>query len=184
MRLALIPLFAALVLAAGCGGGDDGDGDGDDQSSPEAWSDDFCSAAADWRTSLDDVISSISPSDLSADGVRDAIDEGLEATESFVDEIRGLGAPETEAGQEVEAIVDSTADSVQATVDDLRATFDEDDSLQDLITKIPQAAAQIEQLQSELSSSLDELQNLDTGELRSELESNDDCAAAQSGSGP
>jgi hypothetical protein len=181
MRLALIPLLAALVLAAGCGG--DGDDNGDDQSSPEAWSDDFCSAAADWRTSLDDVISGISPSDLSAEGVRDAIDEGLEATESFLDEIRGLGAPETEAGQEVEAIVDSTAESVQTTVDDLRATFDEDDSLQDLITKIPQAAAQIEQLESELSSSLDEIRNLDTGELKSELDSNEECAAAQSGSG-
>ena len=178
MRLALLPLLAVLVLAAGCGGGGD-----DDEPPAQAWADDFCSAAGDWRTSLEEVVSGISPSDLSAEGIQDAIDEGLDATESFLDEIRGLGAPETEASQEVEAIVDSTAESIQATVDDLRATFEGDDSLQDLIAKVPQAAAEIQQLESELSSSLDELQSLDSGELREELQSNEDCAAAQSGSG-
>ena len=178
MRLALLPLLAVLVLAAGCGGSG-----GDDESSAQAWANDFCSAAGDWRTSLEEAGSGISPSDLSAEGIQDAIDEGLDATDSFLEEIRGLGAPETEAGQEVEAIVDSTADSIQGTVDDLRATFDGDDSLQDLIPKVPQAATEIQQLQSELSSSLDELEGLDTGELREELQSNEDCAAAQSGSG-
>ncbi|HXV34495.1 MAG TPA: hypothetical protein VD769_10845 [Gaiellaceae bacterium] len=175
----LLLLTVALVLAAGCGGDDDGG----DESSAQAWAGDFCSAAADWRASLEEVVSGISPSDLSAEGIQDAIDEGLDATEAFLDDIRGLGAPETEASQEVEAIVDSTAESVQATVDDLRATFDDGDSLPDLIAKVPQAAAQIDQLESELSGSLDELESLDTGELQSELEANEDCAAARSGPG-
>ena len=57
---------SALVLAAGCGGDDD------DQSSSQAWADDFCSAAADWRSSLDDIISGFgSPSDLSEDAIRE-----------------------------------------------------------------------------------------------------------------
>jgi ABC-type transporter Mla subunit MlaD len=175
--LPLLPLLAALILAAGCGG------DGGDESSAQAWADDFCSAAGDWRTSLEDVVSGISPSDLSADGVRDAIDEGLEATEEFVDEIRGLDAPETEAGQQVAEAVDGMADSVEATADELGTIFGEDDSLQDLITKVPQAAAQIAQLEDELQSSFEELEGLDTGELRDELSSNEDCAAARSGSG-
>jgi hypothetical protein len=178
MRLALIPILAALVLAAGCGGG----GDDESESPAQAWSDDFCSAAADWRASLDDVISGLSPSDLSEDGIRGAVDEGLDATESFLADVRGLGAPDTEAGQEVEAIVDDMAASVQSTVDDLRASVDEAESLPDLLGTVTEAGAQIGGLENELQSSLDELESVDTGELREELEANGDCDAARSGS--
>ena len=38
-------------------------------------------------------------------------------------------------------------------------------------------------MSAELQTSLDELENVETGEFKSELESNEDCAAAQSGSG-
>ena len=48
---------------------------------------------------------------------------------------------------------------------------------------MPQATAQLDSLQQELQSSLDELESVDAGELKSELESNEDCAAAKSGSG-
>jgi hypothetical protein len=172
-------LALALVLAAGCGGDDD-----DDQTSSQAWADDFCSAAADWRSSLDDIISGFgSPSDLNEDAIRDAVDEGLDTTEQFLEDVKGLGTPDTEAGQEVKGIVDDMSASVQTTVDDLRDTLGDSSSLQDLLVAAPQAAAQLGDLEQELQTSLDELENVDTGEFKSELESNEDCAAAQSGSG-
>jgi hypothetical protein len=172
-------LALALVLAAGCGGDDD-----DDQTSSQAWADDFCSAAADWRSSLDDIISGFgSPSDLNEDAIRDAVDEGLDTTEQFLEDVKGLGTPDTKAGQEVKGIVDDMSTSVQATVDDLRDTLGDSSSLQDLLVAAPQAAAQLGDLEQELQTSLDELENVDTGEFKSELESNEDCAAAQSGSG-
>ncbi len=174
-RTILICIVAALVLVAGCGG--------EDESSSEAWVSDFCSAAADWRTSLEDIVGQFqSPSDLDVDSVQAAVDDGLDATESFVNEVDELGAPETEAGQEAAGIVDSMTSSIQATADDLRSTIEGADSLQDLIAQAGPATAQIGELEQELQSSLDELENLDTGELGSELESNEDCAAAKSGS--
>ena len=93
--------------------------------------------------------------------------------------MQGLGTPDTEAGQEVTAIVDDMSASVQTTVDDLRDTLGDSSSLQDLLAAVPQATAQLGGLQAELQSSLTELENVDTGELKSELESNEDCAAAQ-----
>ena len=41
------------------------------------------------------------------------------------------------------------------------------------------AASQIGQLEQELQSSLDQLEQIETGGLGSELESNEDCAAAR-----
>ncbi len=112
MRLALLPLvLAVLLVAAACGGDDDEAATQDEQSSTEAWADGFCSAATDWRTSLEDAVSGIdSPSDLSADGIRAAVDEGLDATETFLADVRELEPPDTEAGQEIEEVVDSMSD--------------------------------------------------------------------------
>jgi hypothetical protein len=177
MRLAVLPLLVvAIILAAGCGGDDD------DQSSSQAWADDFCSSAADWRTTLEGIVSDFdSPSDLNADAIEEAVDEGLDATESFVEDVRALGAPDTEAGEEVRGIVDDMASSVESTADDLGETLGDSSSLQDLLAAAPQVVAAVEGLQQELRSSLDQLEALDTGELREELDSNEDCAAAKSG---
>lgn len=98
-----------------------------------------------------------------------------------MDEVESLGPPETESSQEAASILDSMTSSIQATADDLRSTFEGADSLQDLVGQAGQAASQIGQLEQELQNGLDELENLDTGELRDEIESNEDCAAAQSG---
>lgn len=169
--LAAIVLLA-LLLAAGCGG--------DEESSSEAWTNDFCSSAADWRTSLEDIVGQFqNPSELDADSIQGAIDDGLAATETFVDDVQELGAPETEAGQEVAGIVDSMTSSVETTAESLRTTFEDADSIGDVVTAAGDAAAQIGQLEQELESSLDELEQIETGELGSELESNEDCAAAR-----
>ena len=171
-RALVIVVIGLLALAAGCGG--------EDESSSEAWADDFCSAAADWRSSLEGIVGEFqSPSDLSAESIQGAVDDGVEATESFVDDVQALGEPETEAGQEVEGIVDSMASSIQTTADGLRTTFEDADSLGDVVTAAGEAASQIGQLEQELESSLDELEQIETGELGSELESNEDCAAAR-----
>jgi ABC-type transporter Mla subunit MlaD len=170
-------LVLVAVLAAGCGG--------DDESASEEWVSGLCSAAADWRSSLEDTVSQFqNPSDLTAESLRSAVEDGLDSTETFLDEVRSLGAPETEAGQEASQIVDSMATDVQSTADDLRETFESSgDSLTDLIGKVSAAGTQITQMGQDVRSSLDELQNLEGGdELRDEIDSNEDCDAARAGS--
>jgi uncharacterized phage infection (PIP) family protein YhgE len=176
-RVMWTALVAASVLAAGCGG--------DDESASEEWVSGLCSAAADWRASLEGTVNQFqNPSDLTAESLRSAVDDGLDATETFVDEVRSLGRPETEAGQEAAQIVDSMATDVQSTADDLRETFDSGgDSLTELISKLSAASTQITQMGQDLQSSLDEIRSLEGGdELRDEIDSNEDCDAARAGS--
>jgi hypothetical protein len=113
------------------------------------------------------------------------VDDGLEATEQFVDDVRSLGRPETEAGQQAADVVDSMADEVESTADDLRETFDSGgDSLPEMISKLSAAGTQIVQMGQDVQASLTELQDLDGGgELRSEVEANSDCDAARAGTG-
>jgi hypothetical protein len=73
---------------------------------------------------------------------------------------------------------------VQSTADDLRETFDSGgDSLTELIGKLSAAGTQIMQMGQDLQASLDEIQGLEGGgELRDEIDSNEDCDAARAGS--
>jgi uncharacterized protein YukE len=176
-RAILVCLVAIVaVLAAGCGGDDD-------ESSAEAWAGDFCSAASDWRSSLDDIVQQFqSPSDLSADSVQEAVDDGLAATQTFVDDVRDLGAPDTEAGQQVADIVDEMSSTIESTADDVRETLDASgDSLPDLLGSLASLSGELQQMGQQLQTSLGQLDDVEGGELRDALESNDDCAAARSG---
>jgi hypothetical protein len=51
------------------------------------------------------------------------IDQGIEqfgdATRTFVEELRSLGAPDIESGEEVEAAVDESADTIEAELETL-----------------------------------------------------------------
>lgn len=174
-RALLICVVGLLVLAGGCGGDED-------ESAGEAWAGDFCSAAGDWRATLDEIVGQFqSPSDLSADSVRGAVDDGLDATQTFLDELDSLGSPETEGGQEAAEIVDSMKSTIQTTADDLRGEFESDtDSLPELLAKLGQASGDLEQMVQELQGSLQQLETLELGDA---LETNEDCEAAQAGSG-
>jgi methyl-accepting chemotaxis protein len=170
-------LVAGALLVAACGG--------EEESPSEAWAGDFCSAAADWRSSIDEAIAQVGdPADLSFNTLRGAIDDGLAATEAFIDDVRALGPPETEAGQEAAGIVDSMTDDLDADVDELRSALEtESESAPELLEKAGQASTLIGQMAQQLQSSVQELEGLEPAdELRSALEENEDCEGARAGS--
>jgi ABC-type transporter Mla subunit MlaD len=112
--------------------------------------------------------------------VRSAVDDGVEATRTFVDDVRALGPPETEASEEAGQILDSMTSDVESTADDLSSAFESSgESLQDLIGKVAAAASQLGALASELQSSLSQLEDLQGGELRDAIGSNSDCQTAR-----
>ena len=166
-----------VLLAAGCGG--------EEESASEAWAGDFCSAAADWRSSIDEAIAQVGdPANLSFESLRGAIDDGLSATETFVADIREIGPPETEAGQEAAGIVDSMASDLESDVDQLRSALEtESSSVPELLEKAGQASTLIGQMAQQLQSSVQELEGLEPAdELGNALRDNEDCQAAEDGS--
>jgi hypothetical protein len=176
-RAVLTLVALTVLLVAGCGG--------EEESPSEAWAGDFCSAAAEWRSAIDEAIAGVGdPADLSFNSLRGAIDDGLAATENFVEDVRALGPPETEAGQEAAGIVDSMTDELDADVDELRSALEtETESTPELLEKAGQASTLIGQMAQQLQSSVQELEGLEPAdELRSALEDNEDCQQARAGS--
>src|SRR5689334_20816515 len=83
-------------------------GGGSGTSSTTAWADDLCTAVTSWTGALGDSLDSLK-GNLSRPALRSAADDAHGATETFVDELRGLGPPDTAAGAEAQDVVDAFA---------------------------------------------------------------------------
>ena len=80
----------AVFLAVGCGGDDDS-GSSDAPSTTE-WAQGLCSAIGDWTSSVSSATGSLKGDNLSEEGLKSAVDDVESATDTFVDDMKGLGS--------------------------------------------------------------------------------------------
>lgn len=122
VALALVVVSVALV-AAGCGGDD-----GDEASTTAAWAEDFCTAVSSWTDELEQIGDNLTGT-ASVEELEDAANEASDATDAFVEEVRDLGAPETQSGDEIESSLETFADSVEAERTEIEEAVDDADGL-------------------------------------------------------
>lgn len=173
-RLALAGAVLALVgVAAGCGGDDDGEAD-----STAAWASSFCSAITDWSDELEGVTSEFSDtSNLSQEGIRSAADDVRGSTEGLVDDLRGLGAPPTDSGEEIRTALESLSDTLDTESSQIQETADGVSGLTDLPNAITEITASLSAMGTAFSSALSTVQDADVGgEVQAALEDSPECA--------
>jgi methyl-accepting chemotaxis protein len=160
MRAGLVTALLAAMLAAGCGGDDGGDGG----SSATDWANDLCSTITEWTESVEATSNSLRGGNLSEESLRDAADEFRSATQQFVDDVRGLGAPDTEAGEEAKEEIDQLADAIDEDVAEIEEAVEGGEGLAATVSAVTTALAGMGE---ELASTFTALEQLDAG---SELE--------------
>lgn len=172
----LAAVCAALALAAGCGGGDD-------TSATEQWASSACSAVNTWTSSIQSIGETVRQDPTRA-GVEKALDDLESSTQTLVDDLKGLGAPETEAGQEAQDEVNSLADDLDQSLEEMKGAADNVSSASDVLSAISVVTANLSTMADDASSTIDKLQQLDGGqELKDAFENADSCADLRS-SGP
>jgi hypothetical protein len=160
MRAGLVTALLAAMLAAGCGGDDGGDGG----SSATDWANDLCSTITEWTESVEATSNSLRGGNLSEESLRDAADEFRSATQQFVDDVRGLGAPDTDAGEEAKEEIDQLADAIDEDVAEIEEAVEGGEGLAATVSAVTTALAGMGE---ELASTFTALEQLDAG---SELE--------------
>jgi hypothetical protein len=174
-RSLLVGLLA-VFLAAGCGG-DDGSG-----SSATEFADGACSATTTYRESIRATADSLRGGNLSEDNVRSAVDEIEAATNDFVDDLRGLGRPDTEAGQRAEELLDQLAADIEENVSTVRSAADGASGLSGIAEVANAASTALPAMEAQLSSTFAELEELDAGgELQTAFREADSCNQLESG---
>jgi methyl-accepting chemotaxis protein len=173
LRRLLVPALATIVLAAGCGG--DGNG-GDESSSPTEWAGDLCSSITTWTDSLQSTTDSLRSGNLTEDSLRSAADDVKSSTETFVDDVKGLGKPDTESGQQAEDLVDGLGDDLDDGAQKIEDTIEGVSDASGVLNAVSVVSGTIQTMSQQVSSTFEQLRQLDPGgELEQGFQDADSC---------
>ena len=169
--LTLTALVLVAVGVAGCGGSDS------EEDPTAAWASGFCSAITTWTDELESITEQFSDtSNLSEEGIRSSATDARSATDQLVDDLRGLGAPETESGEEVRTSVDELSTTLETEAAKIEETAQDVSGIADLPSAITTISASLGAMSTAFSSTLTALRDADVeGELEAALEASPDC---------
>jgi uncharacterized phage infection (PIP) family protein YhgE len=170
---------AAALLALGasaCGG----------ESKGEKWASSLCTSVSDWRSELQSISSDVQQqvtSQPSVSSAKTAVSSGVQqaaaATRKLRDELSDLGAPDTDAGAEAKAELDSLRSRLQADVGKAQSTLASaggSASASELLTKLAGVASTLETSLRDAQATVRKISSLDPGgELQQGFEDADSC---------
>ena len=172
----VVVALLAVFLASGCGG------DGGGESSATEWADDVCSAITTWKDSVTSTADSLRGGNLSEDAVKGAVDDLKSATSDFVDDVRGLGKPDTEAGEQAKESLDQLADDADENLSTIESAVDDASGVSGLVQAVTAIGTALSTMGTQISSTFSELEQLDAGgELESAFKEADSCQELESG---
>jgi hypothetical protein len=157
--LTVCSVALAAVFWAGCGG------DGENDAARE-WATSVCSSIGDWRADVQANIENLrqDPGAISADALREAADDSLQSTETLLDELRGLGAPETEAGERARDEVEQLLESLEQRIARVRETAEAAEAgVASVLATLASISTQVQGAADDTSETLRELEELDPG---------------------
>ena len=174
-RIGLVAAVAALALVAvGCGGSDS-ESDADPTA---AWASGFCSAVTTWTDELQTITSSFSDtSNLSQDGLESAAEDVRTSTEQLVDDLKELGAPETEGGEQVKSSLDSLSTTLETESGTIEETVQGISGITDIPTAVTTISTSLSAMGTAFSDTLQTIEDADaSNELQAALEDSPECA--------
>jgi methyl-accepting chemotaxis protein len=161
--------MALALVAAGCGGGDDGP----EASATDEWAESFCTAVSTWRTELDQIVEGVSPT---SESIEQAVEDASDATDSFLDELRDLGGPDTESGDEIESAVDAFSDTVETEKASVEEAVEDVDDLSGIAGAASAVSTSVSTMAAALQTAIQTIENADVeGEVRTALENTPAC---------
>ena len=151
-------LAAALVagtalVAAGCGGNDS------QVPASTQWASDLCTAVTTWRSDIASTAETLT-SNPSRAGFEQAAEDAKKTTETLVDTVKGLGAPDTTAGEQARTTVDTLSTDLSTDVETIQNAVEDVSGVQSLLTAATTVSATVSKISDQVSSSLDELGSL------------------------
>jgi len=162
----VIGVAAIVVAAIAMRLSDDG------QPTTEEWADEVCTSLSDWRTSITSL-ADVGDEPLTADTLREKLDDAGDATNELVTQLRGLGVPDLEAGDELQQQLDDSAAELESKYDALRDSAEAaaDAPPAEFLQQLSGLASDFAALQTSISTTVSSLQDANVGEeSKAELE--------------
>jgi hypothetical protein len=173
-RIALGLLLATVAVAAsGCGK--------KSPPTPTSWMNNLCTAITTWTDSLSTSAKSVTGGNATKDSLRSAAGDVQDATKKFADDLRSLGKPNTQAGQQAQQSVDKLSTQIDTNVNSIQTAINDASGLTGVLTAISSISATLVTMQNEVKSTYQQLTKLDTsGELKKAFDSAEACGPLRS----
>jgi hypothetical protein len=177
--LLAVLILAAAIVAAGCGGGSSSSGGTGTESSATAaddWANSVCEAFVAWNNSITDAGQGIRDNP-SEEGIRTAGEQIQSATQTLADDLRGLGKPDTESGQQAKDTIDQLATNLDTSLQKINEAMDNASGTTGAVTAASTIGTTLVEMADHVSTAFQQLQEIDAqGELQSAFEQGDSCA--------
>jgi ABC-type transporter Mla subunit MlaD len=142
-------------------------------SSAEDWANGLCGAVASWNAAITSAGTTLKD-DPTEDGLRSAADEVQSATETLSDDLRGLGTPDTESGQQAKESVDELAAGLSGGVDEIEAAVEDASGLSGALAAISAVSTRLMAMGDQVTSTVRSLEDT-RGELADAFAEAESC---------
>jgi uncharacterized protein involved in exopolysaccharide biosynthesis len=167
---------ATLLLVSACG--KSSSSSSSHGTSTEEWAGGLCTAITSWTTSITQTGNSLRGGSMNQDKLQQAAEDFRASTHTLAEDLKGLGKPDTDAGQEAKASVDKLAGQIQADADKIQQTVKGVSGLTGVQAALTTIAGTLTQMSSQLTSTFTELGSLDSkGELQDAFKKAPACSS-------
>lgn len=169
---------AAAVAAGGCGG-DDSSG------TPAAteWAGGLCTAVTTWKDSVTGATDSLQGGNVTADSLKSAAADVEDATRTLADDLKGLGRPDTEAGQQAQETIDTLSGQLSDGADTIESAVEDASGVSGALQAVSTVSSAFVTMGKQVSTAVSDIQGLEGGqELKDAFQQADSCSSYVSGS--
>ena len=172
LTLALVVVVAALT--AGCGS--------KKPMTTAEWANGVCSAVSTWKDSLTSAAEPLTSGNISKDSLQSAADDAKSATDTLQSDLKDLGKPNIEAGQQAQDQINTLASDLQADVDTIKNATNGASGVSGIASAVTTAKTTVSTMKTQVSSTFTSLKQLDaTGDLTTAFQQADSCQQLTSG---
>jgi hypothetical protein len=158
----------------------------EESGNPDAkeWASSVCSSIDDWRTSITSL-ADVSSGSLTKESLRQKLEDADNATQELVSDLKDLGAPDLEAGDQLKDQLDSDTESLQSSYDSLKSQAQDaldSTSATGFLSSLAALATPFQALVNQISATLQDLQGADdvSADAKAELQQGfDDAESCQ-----
>jgi phage shock protein A len=177
---ALATVLVTVALVSGCGGGSSSS----DTKPAEDWANSVCSAITTWTSSVRQTGDDLRQGNVNKASLNKAVNDFESSTKQFADDLKGLGRPDTDAGDKAQASVEKLAGEVQSDADQIKSEIKGASGLSGYQKALTNVGVTLQKMGQQVTNTFQELGNLDAkGELESAFKKADKCSSLVQSSG-
>jgi hypothetical protein len=175
--IALVVVVAVGLLAGGCGS------KSSQPMSPADWANGVCSSITTWKTSIKSSTDSLKGGNLSQDSVKATAGDVTSATETLASDLKDLGKPNTQAGQQAEDSIGQLSSDLKTDTDAIKSAANGISNLSTARTAAATIRTTVATMGNQVSSTVTSLKQLDPkGELHTAFQQSSACTQLSSSS--